>query len=117
MPPIYSTPEEAMRAALAPSSASTPGASTAMTGSARKPMSAVKMSRTAALLSLKYFSTRYLSMWVEIAHRTGPEKAKTSQDIQRPVTGRENTSEAVPPHPYRYGAREEVVALVQIGPH
>jgi hypothetical protein len=52
-----------------------------MTGSVIKPMSAVNISRTATLLSSKYLSTRYLSMWVEAAHRIGPENAKTSQDI------------------------------------
>jgi hypothetical protein len=45
------------------------------------PISAVNMRRTATLLFLKYFSTRYLSKWVETAQRTGPEKAKASQDI------------------------------------
>jgi hypothetical protein len=41
----------------------------------------VNMSRTATSLFLKYLSTKYLSMCVEIAQRIGPEKAKASQDI------------------------------------
>jgi len=52
-----------------------------MNGSVSNPISAVNMRRTATLLFLKYFSTRYLSKWVETAQRTGPEKAKASQDI------------------------------------
>ena len=52
-----------------------------MNGSATSPITAVNTSSTATLLSLKYLSTRYLSKCVEIAHSTGPEKAKTIHDI------------------------------------
>src|SRR5215469_13940831 len=51
-----------------------------MNGSSSVPIKAVNNSITATLLSLKNRSTRYLSKWTEIAHSTGPEKAKTTQD-------------------------------------
>src|ERR1700677_2448363 len=57
------------------------GSHRAITGSVKTPKNAVKTSSTVTSDCLKYFSTRYLSKWVEIAHRTGPENAKTSQDI------------------------------------
>src|SRR5947207_8927285 len=52
-----------------------------MNGRASTPIKAVNSSSTAVSLCLKYCSTRYLSKCVEIAHSTGPENAKTSQDI------------------------------------
>src|SRR5664280_1103469 len=70
-----------MRAALTGLRLATCGAKNQMNGSVSNPISAVNMRRTATLLFLKYFSTRYLSKWVETAQRTGPEKAKASQDI------------------------------------
>src|SRR5579883_674849 len=54
------------------------GANHQMTGSARTPKKAVKTISTAVSLCRKYLSTRYLSIWVDMAQRTGPEKAKTS---------------------------------------
>src|ERR1700736_1467365 len=74
-------PETVMRAALARPTPTASGSRNQMNGSASRPIRAVKMSRTATLLHLKYFSTRYLSKWVEMAQRIGPENAKTSQDI------------------------------------
>jgi hypothetical protein len=70
-----------MRAALTGLRLATCGAKNQMNGSVSNPIRAVNMRRTATLLFLKYFSTRYLSKWVEMAQRTGPEKAKASQDI------------------------------------
>ena len=70
-----------MRAALTGLRLATCGAKNQMNGSVSNPISAVNMRRTATLLFLKYFSTRYLSKWVETAQRTGPEKAKVSQGI------------------------------------
>src|ERR1700728_3212325 len=57
-----------------------------MNGSIKTPIKAVKTSNTATLLSLKNRSTRYLSRCTEMGQSTGPENAKTSQDIllQRP---------------------------------
>ena len=52
-----------------------------MNGSVNTPIKAVKSSSTATSLCLKNRSTRYLSKCVEMAHSTGPENAKTSQDI------------------------------------
>ena len=52
-----------------------------MNGSITTPIKAVNNRSTATLLSLKKRSTRYLSKWTEIAHSTGPEKAKNSQDM------------------------------------
>src|SRR6478752_5515801 len=52
-----------------------------MNGRVSTPIKAVNSSSTAVSLCLKYCSTRYLSKCVEIAHSTGPENAKTSQDI------------------------------------
>src|ERR1700680_3497385 len=74
-------PDNAMRAALARPTLTTFGSRRQMNGSARRPIRAVKMSRTATLLLWKYLSTRYLSKCVEMALRIGPENAKTSQDI------------------------------------
>jgi len=49
-----------------------------MKGSITTPISEVKTKSTATDECRKYFSTRYLSMWVEMAHKTGPEKANRS---------------------------------------
>src|SRR5215510_13926404 len=57
----------------------TEGSNAAITGINTSPISAVKTTRTATSVSLKKRSTRYLSKCVEMAHKTGPENAKTSQ--------------------------------------
>src|SRR5580693_3532312 len=59
----------------------TPGWKYQMNGSITRPAKAVKTSKIATLLSLKNRSTRYLSKCTEMAHSTGPENAKKSQDI------------------------------------
>jgi hypothetical protein len=43
---------------------------------------------------LKKRSTRYLSKWTEIAHSTGPENAKKSQDMAgtNPIVSRAQRS-------------------------
>ncbi len=48
----------------------------AIRGMPGTPISAVKISSAPTSLSLKNRSTRYLSMWVEMAHRTGPQNAQ-----------------------------------------
>src|SRR6478736_2450777 len=58
-----------------------------MNGRVSTPIKAVNSSSTAVSLCLKYCSTRYLSKCVEIAHSTGPENAKTSQDISFAALG------------------------------
>jgi hypothetical protein len=58
-----------------------------MSGSVSTPIKAVNSSSTAVSLCLKYCSTKYLSKCVEIAHSTGPENAKTSQDISFAALG------------------------------
>src|SRR5579872_922416 len=63
------------------SSRTTAGSKYQINGSITRPMKAVNTSSTATLLSLKNRWTRYLSRWTEIAHSTGPENAKKSQDI------------------------------------
>jgi hypothetical protein len=50
-----------------------------MIGSPIRPISEVKISSVPTPVSLKNFSTRYLSMCVEIAHSTGPQKASAIQ--------------------------------------
>src|SRR5215467_14541636 len=72
-------PESIINAMLSASRASTAGSNAAITGISKSPISAVKTTRTATSVSLKKRSTRYLSKCVEIAHKTGPESAKTSQ--------------------------------------
>jgi hypothetical protein len=52
-----------------------------MNGRVSTPITAVNKSSTAVSLCSKYCSTRYLSKCVDIAQNTGPENAKTSQDI------------------------------------
>src|SRR5690349_24931731 len=54
------------------------GSKSQMTGSAITPNRAVNTIKTAVSLSRKYLSTRNLSMWVETAHKIGPEKAYRS---------------------------------------
>src|SRR5215470_49717 len=57
----------------------TDGSNAAITGINKSPISAVKTTSTATSVSLKKRSTRYLSRCVEMAHKIGPENAKTSQ--------------------------------------
>src|ERR1700733_12129884 len=64
---------------LAGRGAKTVGSKKAMNGRVKSPTGAVNSSSTATSVCLKYRSTRYLSKCVEMAQRTGPEKAKTSQ--------------------------------------
>src|SRR3954468_19767457 len=59
-------------------SCSTFGSNAQMTGRAKTPRKAVNTISTAVSLCRKYLSTRYLSIWVETAHKSGPEKAKSS---------------------------------------
>src|ERR1700742_3424856 len=77
----------------------------AMTGKLKSPISAVKISSAATPLSLKKRSTRYLSIWVEAAHRTGPLKAKRSHDIRRSAAHREDGAEAAEDQPPRVERR------------
>src|ERR1700760_1470710 len=58
----------------------TDGSKSQMNGSSSTPIKAVNSSSTATSLVLKKRSTMYLSKWTEIAHKTGPEKAKTTQE-------------------------------------
>src|SRR5262245_33028696 len=60
----------------------TDGSNAAITGISKSPISAVKTTSTATSVSLKKRSTRYLSKCVEMAHKIGPENAKTSQLIK-----------------------------------
>src|ERR1700685_3077067 len=59
----------------------TVGSKYQMIGSASTTTSAVNSTMMATFESLKKRSTRYLSKCTEMAHRTGPENAKKSQDI------------------------------------
>src|SRR6266550_8567457 len=59
----------------------TRGSKNQMRGSANTATTAVKTIKTAVSLSWKYLSTRYLSMWVEIAHESGPRMANNNQSI------------------------------------
>src|SRR5882724_8302819 len=72
-------PESPISAMLPASRFRTDGSNTAITGINKSPISAVKTTSTATSVSLKKRSTRYLSRCVEMAHKTGPENAKTSQ--------------------------------------
>src|SRR5215475_5515944 len=72
-------PESAINAMLLRSRFRTEVSNAAISGINRSPISAVKTTRTATSVSLKKRSTRYLSKWVEMAHKTGPENAKKSQ--------------------------------------
>src|SRR5215472_5372887 len=72
-------PENVITAIAASGREKTLGSKSQMTGSASTPTIAVKTINTAVSLSWKYLSTRYLSMWVEIAHDNGPRIAKSSQ--------------------------------------
>src|ERR1700761_3789742 len=59
-------------------SARTLGSKNHRTGSAATPRKAVNTIRTVGSLSWKYLSTRNLSMWVETAQKSGPEKVYRS---------------------------------------
>src|SRR5580704_1092324 len=59
----------------------TVGSKYQMMGSASTTTSAVNSTMMATFESLKKRSTRYLSKCTEMAHSTGPQKAKKSQDI------------------------------------
>src|SRR3954468_7478816 len=71
-------PDKVMTMVAVKDSARTLGSKNQMTGSAITPNRAVNTIKTAVSLSRKYLSTRNLSMWVEMAHMTGPEKAKSN---------------------------------------
>ena len=60
-----------------------------MKGSATRLVTPVNTSSTAGWTRLKYRSTRYLSKCVEMAHKTGPENAKKTQeaDIEQKTAG------------------------------
>src|SRR6185369_6640500 len=72
-------PESPISAMLLASRVRTDGSNAAITGINKSPISAVNTTRTATSVSLKKRSTRYLSKCVEMAHKIGPENAKTSQ--------------------------------------
>src|SRR5882672_8610907 len=61
----------------------TRGSKSQMTGSANTATTAVKTIKTAVSLSWKYLSTRYLSMWVEIAQESGPRMSNSNHCIVR----------------------------------
>src|ERR1700733_548023 len=61
----------------------TRGSKSQITGSANTPTSAVKTIKTAVSLSWKYLSTRYLSIWVEMAQDSGPRTANSNHSIAR----------------------------------
>src|SRR4051812_23420434 len=71
-------PDKVMTAVATKDSARTLGSKNQMAGSAITPSRAVNTISTAVSLCRKYLSTRNLSIWVETAHRTGPEKAKSN---------------------------------------
>src|ERR1700744_717498 len=71
-------PETVITTVASQGSASTLGSNSQITGSASTPRKAVNTIRTVVSLSWKYLSTRNLSMWVETAHKSGPEKAKSN---------------------------------------
>src|SRR5882672_4790512 len=72
----------------------TRGSKSQMRGSANTPMTAVKTIKTAVSLSWKYLSTRYLSIWVEIAQDSGPRIANRNQRIVRMLHRRVSSSTA-----------------------
>src|SRR5712671_4502431 len=61
----------------------TRGSKSQMMGSANTATTAVKTIKTAVSLSWKYLSTRYLSMWVEMAQESGPRMANSNHCIVR----------------------------------
>src|SRR6266700_7074806 len=61
----------------------TRGTKSQSTGNANTATTAVKTIKTAVSLSWKYLSTRYLSMWVEMAQESGPRMANSNQRIAR----------------------------------
>ena len=71
-------PEVIMIRILVQCNSSVVGLKNKIKGNITRPMQAVKTMSTAVSLFLKYFSTRYLSIWVDIAQSTGPENAKIS---------------------------------------
>src|SRR5271168_142651 len=75
-------PERMISAMLPAPAFVTDGSKMKMNGNSRTPISAVKTNKTATSPCLKKRLTRYLSKWTEIAHRTGPENAKKTQDTQ-----------------------------------
>src|ERR1700704_5864480 len=103
---MYRMPASAMSSTLPASSAMTVGCQSQMMGNSARPANAVKISRTATLLCLKYRSTRYLSKWVEIAQRTGPQNANTSQviEIWSPIGARFDCVESDREGAAEYGA-------------
>src|SRR3954469_10155078 len=74
-------PESVITPIASGESCRTLGSKAQITGRAKSPRKAVKTISTAVSLCRKYLSTRYLSMWVESAHISGPEKAKSSHMI------------------------------------
>src|SRR5438128_9225613 len=71
-------PDSVMTPAAVQESAITLGSNNQIGGSAITPNRAVKTISTAVSLSRKYLSTRNLSIWVETAQHSGPEKAKAN---------------------------------------
>src|SRR5215469_3707804 len=88
-------PDSVITAVAVQDSASTLGSNSQIKGSAITPKRAVNTIRTAVSLSRKYLSTRNLSIWVETAHISGPEKAKASHISA--LSGVLCTAGAVPP--------------------
>src|SRR5258706_12210706 len=76
-------PETVMTAIAESGRERTRGSKSQMTGSANTATTAVKTIKTAVSLSWKYLSTRYLSMWVEMAQESGPRMANSNQCIVR----------------------------------
>src|SRR3954464_2349518 len=77
-------PESVITPIASGESCRTFGSKAQITGRARSPRKAVKTISTAVSLCRKYLSTRYLSMWVESAHISGPEKANNSHIFVTP---------------------------------
>src|SRR5689334_16214403 len=76
-------PDSVMTAMAVQDSAITLGSNSQIGGSANTPKRAVNTIRTAVSLSRKYLSTRNLSIWVETAQQSGPEKAYNSHMLFR----------------------------------
>src|SRR5437879_9270839 len=90
-------PESPISAMLFTSRVRTDGSNAAITGISKSPISAVKTTSTATSVSLKKRSTRYLSRCVEMAHKTGPENAKTSQLMRSCLESYLRTVSPAPP--------------------
>src|SRR5579872_6476131 len=71
-------PETVITIVASQGSARTLGSNSQMTGSTATPRRAVNTISTVVSLWRKYLSTRNLSMWVDTAHKSGPEKAKSN---------------------------------------